>query len=86
MNKFKWMYEFSRHVSQEDFIDTMIALDCPSHVVDVYLSNDTGEPKFVVEIPGTGIWLNAFGSENEAVEFCKSMEWKYNVCPLQLGI
>lgn len=49
----------------------------PKVGVDVYLSDETGECQWVVEaLDDPGFWLDAFPTQEEALELCKVMGWQ----------
>jgi hypothetical protein len=43
----------------------------------IYQSDETG--KKVWSINHKGFWMNAFKTQKEAVELCKTMRWKYKI-------
>ena len=77
-NQTKWELEFKEDCP-ELYVAVMEIVTAVDFVAHIFWSDENGYPRWVVAIPKSDIWLNAFLEPSNAVKFCEQMGWKYEI-------
>jgi hypothetical protein len=76
LHKTKWAKDFKKEDPSIYEVAIKFASD-PTITFDIYKSNETGEKIWAID--HKGFWMNAYKTQKQAIQLCKTMGWKYKL-------